>query len=223
MAERYPCGLTRSNHARTPLQPAGLRIIQRDSTLSLPANREASFSQPATESLYICELAGSAVWLRSLRRTLLLWRSRHSCVRSLFPRSSSLACVHSPHRNQLPSKTTACAAAVTPLPDNEQGEHAAVDGRRALPWRGGSPVVERLFVERAAHAARVRGGARYQRADGIRAMPSARALLVASLLTEPPNRCLGPSGNDRYRKRSLRSQTVGASQVNCQVAAALSQ
>jgi hypothetical protein len=39
-------------------------------------------------------------------------------------------------------------------------------------------------------------------------MPSARALLVASLLTEPPYGCLGPSGNDRYRKRSLRSQTV---------------
>ena len=43
----------------------------------------------------------------------------------------------------------------------------------------------------------------------IRAMPSARALLVASLLTEPPYGCLGPPGNDRYRKRSLRSQTVG--------------
>lgn len=38
-------------------------------------------------------------------------------------------------------------------------------------------------------------------ADGVRAMPSARALLVASLLTEPPFGCLGPSGNDRYRKR----------------------
>jgi hypothetical protein len=37
-------------------------------------------------------------------------------------------------------------------------------------------------------------------ADGIWAMPSARALLVASLLTEPPYGCLGPSGNDRYRK-----------------------
>jgi hypothetical protein len=54
-----------------------------------------------------------------------------------------------------------------------------------------------------------RGGVRFKRADGIRAMPSARALLVASLLTEPPYGCLGPSGNDRYRKRSLRSQTVG--------------
>jgi hypothetical protein len=52
-------------------------------------------------------------------------------------------------------------------------------------------------------------GPRYQRAEGIRAMPSARALLVASLLTEPPCGCLGPSGDDRYRKRSLRSQTVG--------------
>jgi hypothetical protein len=62
-----------------------------------------------------------------------------------------------------------------------------------------------------------------RRADGIRAMPSARALLVASLLTEPPYGRLGPSGNDRYRKRSLRSQTAGASQVNCQVAAAHSQ
>ena len=29
---------------------------------------------------YICELAGSAVWLRSIQRTLLLWQSRHSCV-----------------------------------------------------------------------------------------------------------------------------------------------
>src|SRR3954462_4501218 len=46
-------------------------------------------------------------------------------------------------------------------------------------------------------------------ASSIRAMPSARALLVSSLLTEPPYGCLGPSGNDRYRKRSLRSQTVG--------------
>jgi hypothetical protein len=46
--------------------------------------------------------------------------------------------------------------------------------------------------------------------DGIRAMPSARALLVASLLTEPPYGCLGPSGNDRYRKRLLRSQIVGS-------------
>ena len=44
---------------------------------------------------------------------------------------------------------------------------------------------------------------------GIRAMPSARALLVASLLTEPPCGRLGPPGNDRYRKRSLRSQTEG--------------
>ncbi len=44
----------------------------------------------------------------------------------------------------LPSETTAYVAAVTPLLDNEQGEHAAVDGRRALPWRE-SP----LFVERA--------------------------------------------------------------------------
>ena len=36
-------------------------------------------------------------------------------------------------------------------------------------------------------------------ADGVWAMPSARALLVASLLTEPPYGCLGPSGNERYR------------------------
>ena len=56
-------------------------------------------------------------------------------------------------------------------------------------------------------------------ADGVWAMPSARALLVASLLTEPPFGCLGPSGNDRYRKRS---EAVGASRVGCQVAAILS-
>ena len=60
------------------------------------------------------------------------------------------------------------------------------------------------------------------RVDGVWAMPSARALLVASLLTESSYGCLGPSGNDRYRKHSLRPQTVGPSQVNCQVAAALS-
>jgi hypothetical protein len=53
-------------------------------------------------------------------------------------------------------------------------------------------------------------------ADGIRAMPSARALLVASLLTEPPYGCLGPPGNDRYRKRSLHSKSWATSQVNCQ-------
>jgi len=47
------------------------------------------------------------------------------------------------------------------------------------------------------------------RADGIWAMPSARALLVASLLTEPPYGCLGPSGNDRYRKRAQRKKAAG--------------
>jgi hypothetical protein len=50
-----------------------------------------------------------------------------------------------PYRGSpLPSETTAYVAAVTPLLDNEQGEHAAVDGRRALPWREAP-----LFVERA--------------------------------------------------------------------------
>ena len=39
---------------------------------------------------------------------------------------------------------SAYVAAVMPLLDNEQGEHAAVDGRRALPWREAP-----LFVERA--------------------------------------------------------------------------
>lgn len=57
------------------------------------------------------------------------------------------------------------------------------------------------------------------RADGVRAMPSARALLVASLLIEPPFGCLGTSGNDRYRKRS---EAVGAARAACQVAATLS-
>ncbi len=56
-------------------------------------------------------------------------------------------------------------------------------------------------------------------ADGVWAMPSARALLVASLLTEPPFGCLGPSGNDRYRKRL---EAMGASRVGRQVAEALS-
>jgi soluble lytic murein transglycosylase-like protein len=44
----------------------------------------------------------------------------------------------------LPPDTLAYVAAVTPLLGNEQGEHAAVDGRRALPWREAP-----LFVERA--------------------------------------------------------------------------
>jgi soluble lytic murein transglycosylase-like protein len=44
----------------------------------------------------------------------------------------------------LPPKSIAYVTAVTPLLDNEQGEHAAVDGRRALPWREAP-----LFVERA--------------------------------------------------------------------------
>jgi hypothetical protein len=44
----------------------------------------------------------------------------------------------------LPSETTAYVAAVTPLLDNDHGEHAAVDGRRARSWREAP-----LFVERA--------------------------------------------------------------------------
>ena len=44
----------------------------------------------------------------------------------------------------LPSETTAYVAAVTPLLNNQPGEHAAVDGRHALPWREAP-----LFVERA--------------------------------------------------------------------------
>ena len=50
-----------------------------------------------------------------------------------------------PYRGSpLPSETAAYVAAVTPLLDNEQGEHAVVDSRRALPWREAP-----LFVERA--------------------------------------------------------------------------
>jgi soluble lytic murein transglycosylase-like protein len=44
----------------------------------------------------------------------------------------------------LPSETTAYVAVVTQLLDNERGEHAAADGRLALPWREAP-----LFVERA--------------------------------------------------------------------------
>ena len=125
-------------------------------THSFPSGQQRSIVLTACrgKSLSVSWLARPCGFVRSDVPCVLLWRSRHSCVRSLFPRSSCVA---------------------------------------------------------------------NRRADGIRAMPSARALLVASLLTEPPYGCLGPSGNDRYRKRSLRSQTVGASQVNCQVAAALSQ
>ena len=44
----------------------------------------------------------------------------------------------------LPPETIAYIAAVAPLLGDGQGEHAAVDGRRALPWREAP-----LFVERA--------------------------------------------------------------------------
>jgi soluble lytic murein transglycosylase-like protein len=44
----------------------------------------------------------------------------------------------------LPPETIAYIAAVTPLLGDGQGEHAAVDGRHALPWREAP-----LFVERA--------------------------------------------------------------------------
>jgi hypothetical protein len=81
----------------------------------------------------------------------------------------------------------------------------------AVPCRAGPTIRKTLAQPATKTPCPCAGGC-----DGIRAMPSARALLVASLLTEPPYGCLGPSGNDRYRKRSLRSQTVGASQVNCQ-------
>ena len=43
---------------------------------------------------------GRVASFRSDVPCVLLWRSRHSCVRSLFPRSSSLACAHRPYRNQ---------------------------------------------------------------------------------------------------------------------------
>ena len=45
-------------------------------------------------------------------------------------------------RAPLLPETTAYVAVVTPLLDNEQGEHAAADGRRALLWREAP-----LFVE----------------------------------------------------------------------------
>ena len=46
---------------------------------------------------YICELAGSAVWLRSLRCTVRAIAAVAPFVcQSLIPRSSWLACVHRP-------------------------------------------------------------------------------------------------------------------------------
>ena len=86
--------------------------------------------------LSVSWLARPCGFVRSDVPCVLLRRSRHFCVRSLFPRSSSLVWAHRSYHNQLPSETTAYVAAVTPLLDSEQGEHAAVDGRRALPWRG---------------------------------------------------------------------------------------
>ena len=59
------------------------------------------------------------------------------------------------------------------------------------------------FVRSAVPCVLRRGGHTTAGGRAVRAMPSARALLVASLLTEPPCGCLGPSGNDRYRKLAL--------------------
>jgi hypothetical protein len=111
---------------RTPLQPAGPRLLRWDSILSFPANR-AAFVLTAYNAKPI-----SVSWLAQ----------PSGCVRS------DVLCVF-------------CRVGHT------------------IGW------------ERA-----------------VRAMPSARALLVASLLTEPPCGCLGPSGDDRYRKSSLRSRSV---------------
>jgi hypothetical protein len=91
---------------------------------------------------------GRVASFRSDVPCVLLWRSRHSCViavSALFEPSVRAQTVS----HQLPSETTAYVAAVIPLLDNEQGEHAAVDGRRALPWREAPLPVERLFAERA--------------------------------------------------------------------------
>jgi hypothetical protein len=74
-------------------------------------------------------------------------------MRERFGSASFLAAYHAgPSRYEqhlvtgkpLPSETIAYVAAVTPLLDNEYGEHAAVDGRRARSWREAP-----LFVERA--------------------------------------------------------------------------
>ena len=73
-------------------------------------------------------------------------------------------------------------------------------------WRRGQDlVVSRGRKRRWLRSSRTRRSSkRPAAAHGIWAMPSARALLVASLLTEPPYGCLGPSGDDRYRKRRER-------------------
>ena len=85
-----------------------------------PTVKHRSHSLQRKAYISVCWLARQCGFVRSDVPWVLLWRSRHSCVRSLFPRSSSLACAHRPYRKQLPSETTAYVAAVTPWLDNEQ-------------------------------------------------------------------------------------------------------
>ena len=96
---------------------------------------------------------GRVASFRSDVPCVLLWRSRHSCVRSLFPRSSRLACARRSYRKQFPFETTAYVAAVTQLLDNEQvsmpqltaGVHF-FGGRRPCLLSGGRTVTDIRFA-----------------------------------------------------------------------------
>ena len=67
---------------------------------SFPFRPTVKHHSPACKGkpLLVSWLARPCDFVRSDVPRVLLWRSRHSCVRSLFPRSSSLACVHRPCR-----------------------------------------------------------------------------------------------------------------------------
>ena len=61
---------------------------------------------------------------------------------SLFPRSSSLACAHKPSK-EASVRNDGLRRGGHAMAGQRAGEHAAVDGRRALPRRDASLLVER--------------------------------------------------------------------------------
>ena len=93
---------------------------------------------------YICVLAGSAVWLRSLRRTV-------GVIVAVAPFVCQIA-VSALFEPSVRAQTVPQAASIRndglrrgghAMAGQRAGEHAAVDGRRALPRRDASLLVER--------------------------------------------------------------------------------
>jgi hypothetical protein len=120
--------------------------------------------------------------------------------------------------SSLPFETAAYVAAVTPLLDNEQGEHAAADGSRALPLREAPRFVER-GAHRDGHSVAFETLQHDHDVDVLMAYGRClRPALYSSLRSSPSH----PTGVSALRvtiaianARFARKQW-GASQVNCQ-------